>query len=48
MINLVEYELIGAHWRALYVNGINRRASYDAIYLIALELNIFQKKLKNS
>ena len=30
--NLYEYESIGTHWIALYVNSNNRKASYDAIY----------------
>ena len=41
--NLDEYELIGTHWIALYVNGNNRRASCDATYL---KLNVFQRKSK--
>ena len=41
-INHYEYKSIRTHWMALYVNGNN------IIYLIALELSIFQKKLKNS
>ena len=45
MINLDEYESIGTHWIALYVNGNNRRESCDAIYF---DLNIFQNKFKNS
>ena len=32
VINLDEYESIGTHWIALYVNGNNRRACCDAIY----------------
>ena len=31
VVNLDDYESIGNHWIALYVNGNNRRASYDAI-----------------
>ena len=31
-INLDDFKPIGSHWRALHVNGNNRRASYDAIY----------------
>ena len=31
VINLHEYKSIGTHRIALYVNGNNRRASYDAI-----------------
>ena len=39
-INLEEYKLTEIHWIALYVNG-------DSItYLLALEFNIFQKRLK--
>ena len=32
VINLGEYESIGTHWKALYVNGNNRRAFYHAMY----------------
>ena len=32
IINLHKYESIRTHWIAFYVNGNNRRASYDAIY----------------
>ena len=42
VINLDEFESIGAHWIAFYVNGNIQQI------LIALELNIFQKKLENS
>ena len=41
IITLDEYESIGTHWIALYVNDNN------VTYLIALGLNIFQKKLKS-
>ena len=40
VINLDEFKSIGTHLIALYVNGNN--------ILTALELNIFQKKFKNS
>ena len=43
VINLDEYESIGTHWIALYVNGNN-----NTYILRALELKIFQKELKNS
>ena len=46
--NFDEYKLIGTHWIALYVNDDNGSASYDATYFDSFELNIFQKKLKNS
>ena len=39
MINLDEYADVDIHWIALYV------IDNDAIYLIALELNTFLKKL---
>ena len=42
MINLDEYELIGTLSIALYVNDNN------VTYFDSLELNIFQKKFKNS
>ena len=43
VVNLDEFELIRPHWIALHVNGNN------LIYILtALELNILQKKLKNS
>ena len=32
VIKLDEYESIGTHWIALYVNGNNGSASYDAAY----------------
>ena len=41
LINLDWFALIGNHWIALYMNGNNM------ICFIDLELNIFQKKLKN-
>ena len=40
VINLDEYGSIGTHWITLYVNAEN------VAYLIVLEFNIFQKKLK--
>ena len=46
-INLDEHESKGTHWISLYVNGNNRRASYNEYISIAWELNIFQKKFKN-
>ena len=42
VINLGEYQSIRTHWIALYVND------NMITHLIALELIIFQKKLKNS
>ena len=32
LTNLDEFKSIGTHWIALYVNGNNKSASYDAIY----------------
>ena len=48
VINLEEYKSIGTHWMALYVNDDNGIAFLMQPTLTALELNIFQKKLKNS
>ena len=31
IINLDEFKSIGTHWIAFYVNGNNKRTSYDAI-----------------
>ena len=41
VINLDEYKSTGNYWTALYVNS-------DNVTYSALELNIFQKKSKNS
>ena len=41
VVNLDKYRSIETHWAALYVNGNNVEKT-----LIALALNIFQKKLK--
>ena len=40
-INADEYESMGSHWVAWYVNAEN------VIYFDNVELNIFQKKLEN-
>ena len=42
VINLDGYKSIGTHWIVLYTNDNN------ITYLIALELNVFQNKLKKS
>ena len=42
VINLDDYKSLGTHWIALYVNGNNRRASYNAIYFDSL-LKYFQQ-----
>ena len=46
VINLDEYKSIGTHWIALYVNGNNRRASYDAIYFNSFGLEHIPKEIK--
>ena len=46
VINLDEFKLIGTHWISSYVNGNN--IIYFDSFVIELELNTFQKKLKNS
>ena len=33
VINLDQYKSIRTHWIAVYVNGDNRRASYNVMYL---------------
>ena len=38
VINSIEFKLIRTHLMALYVNGNNRRASYDAIYFDSSEV----------
>ena len=42
LINPDSYKSVGTHWIALYANGDNEHP------LIALKLNIFQKKFTNS
>ena len=46
VINLDEYESIGTHWIALYVNGNSRRASYDAIYFDSFGAEHIPKEIK--
>ena len=46
VINLDEFKSIGTHWNALYVNGNNRRASYDAIYFDSLGVEFIPKEIK--
>ena len=46
VINLDEYKSIATHWIALYVNGNNRRASYDAIYFDSFGVEHIPKEIK--
>ena len=46
VINIDEYKSIGTHWIALYVNGNNRRASYDAIYFDSFRFEHITKEIK--
>ena len=46
VITLDEYGSIGTHWIALYVNGNNRRASYNAISFDSLGVEHIPEKLK--
>ena len=46
VINLDEYESIGTHWIALYVNGNNRRASFVAIHFDSLGVEHVPKEIK--
>ena len=46
VIDLDEYESIGAHWIASYVNGNNRRVSYDAIYFDNFRVEHIPKEIE--
>ena len=46
VINLDEYESIGTHWIALYVNGNNRRASFVSIHFDSLGFEHIPKEIK--
>ena len=48
VINLDEFESIGTHWIALYLNGNNKRASYDTIYFDSFGVEHILKEIKNS
>ena len=39
---------IGTHWKALYVNGITRIASYDATYFDTFGVEHIKKEIKSS
>ena len=45
-INLDEHKSTGAHWIVLYVNGNNRRASYDVICLYSFGVEYIPKEIK--
>ena len=45
LINLDEFKSIKTHWIALYVNGNNRRASYDAIYFNSFRVEHIPKEI---
>ena len=46
VINLDQYKSIGTHWIALYVNGNNKRASYDGIYFDSFGVEHIPKEIK--
>ena len=46
VINLDQFKSILTHWIALYVNGNNRRASYDAIYFDSFGAEQIPKEIK--
>ena len=46
LINLDEFKSIWTHWIALYVNGNNRSASYDAIYFDSFWVENILSKIK--
>ena len=45
-IHLDEFKLTGTHWIALYVNGSNGRASYDAVYFHSFGVEHIPKEIK--
>ena len=45
LINLDEFKSIKTHWIALYVNGNNRRASYNAIYFNSFVVEHIPKEI---
>ena len=45
-IILDEYKSIGTHWINLYVNGNNKRASYNAIYFDSFGVKHIPKEIK--
>ena len=46
VIHLDDYQSTGTHWIALYVNGNNRRGSYDAIYFDSFGVEHIPKEIK--
>ena len=46
IINLDEFKSMGNHWITLYVNGNNRRASYNAIYFDSFGVEHIPKEIK--
>ena len=46
VINLDEYKSIGTHWIALYVNGDNGIASFDATYFDSFGVEHIPKEIK--
>ena len=46
VINLDEYKSIGTHWIALYVNGDNGIASFDATYFDSFGVENIPKEIK--
>ena len=46
MINFYEYKSIGTHRKALYVNGNNGSASYNAIYFDSFGAENVPKNIK--
>ena len=46
VINPDEYESIETHWTALYLNGNNRRASYNAIHFDSFGVEHIPKEIE--
>ena len=46
VINFNNFKSMGTHWIALYLNGNNRRASYNAIYFNSFGVEHIPKEVK--
>ena len=46
VINLDEFKSIGTHWTALYVNGNNKRTSYDVVDFDSFGVEHIPKEIK--
>ena len=46
VVHIDDYESIGNHWIVFYVNGNNRKASYDAKYFASFGVEHIPKEIK--